>query len=341
MSTGNSPVSTGIDFDKDGKQVSYLRAPHSNNRSAWGSILIPITVIKNGSGPTILFTSGVHGDEYEGPVALMKLARRLSPEAIRGRIIVLPALNLPALQAGTRLSPIDGKDLNRVFPGSAQGTISQVIAHYLSDRILPLCDAVIDLHSGGYSLNFVPYISMHYLEDERQRRATLEAMKAFQAPISMIIKEIGGEGLLDYEVEKMGKIFLCAEMAGAGMFSRNALKIAEAGIQNLLVHFGLMAGEVLTRESQGLAPPEIMEIPDQEHYCIAPASGIFEVFLELGDRLEAGQAIGQIHIIDEFDRAPLVIHASRQRKLVIIRAPGKVETGDCLAVIARQFDSAL
>ncbi|MEJ2301675.1 MAG: succinylglutamate desuccinylase/aspartoacylase family protein [Anaerolineales bacterium] len=117
------------------------------------------------------------------------------------------------------------------------------------------------MHSGGYSLNFVPYISMHYLEDERQRAATLAAMQAFQAPVSIIIKEIGGEGLMDYEVESMGKIFLCAEMAGAGMFSPSALKIAETGIRNLLVHFGLRPGEIQTRESQGQPPPITMEIP--------------------------------------------------------------------------------
>lgn len=336
---GYSPVSTDIDYEKDGKQVSYLGVPHSNNSSAWGSILIPITVIKNGTGPTILFTSGVHGDEYEGPIALMKLARRLSPENINGRVLILPGLNLPALQAGTRLSPIDGKDLNRVFPGNPQGTISQIIAHYLNEKILPFCDAVIDLHSGGYSLNFVPYISMHYLEDEQQRRATLEAMDAFQAPVSMIINEIGGEGLLDYEVEKMGKIFLCAEMAGAGMFSPDALKIAETGIQNLLVHFDVMAGDILTRESKGLSPPQRMEIPGQDYYCMAPASGIFESFFKLGDWMDAGQAIGQIHFVNEIAREPLVIHAPRPGRMIIIRAPGQAEIGDCLAVIARHFVS--
>lgn len=141
----------------------------------------------------------------------------------------------------------------------------------------------IDLHAGGYSLNFVPYISMQYLEDERQRAATLAAVHAFQAPVSMVIKEIGGEGLMDYEVESMGKIFLCAKMAGAGMFSRSALKMAETGIRNLLVHFGLQSGEILTRESQGQPPPITMEIPAMDYYSLAPSSGIFEPFFQLGE----------------------------------------------------------
>jgi N-alpha-acetyl-L-2,4-diaminobutyrate deacetylase len=73
MHDEHTPISTDIDFEKDGKQVSYLKVPHSRNDSAWGSVLIPITVIKNGVGPTVLLVGGVHGGEYEGPVALMKL----------------------------------------------------------------------------------------------------------------------------------------------------------------------------------------------------------------------------------------------------------------------------
>ncbi|HZD55912.1 MAG TPA: succinylglutamate desuccinylase/aspartoacylase family protein, partial [Anaerolineales bacterium] len=97
MPAQESPVTTSVDFQKDGKQVSYLRVPYSRNNSAWGSIMVPVTVIKSGEGSTVLFTAGVHGDEYEGPVALMKLARQLSSSDIQGRVIILPGLNLPAI----------------------------------------------------------------------------------------------------------------------------------------------------------------------------------------------------------------------------------------------------
>ena len=211
MAAEQSPITTQIDFVKDGKQQGYLRVPHSRNSSAWGSVLVPITVIRNGTGPTILFVGGNHGGEYEGPVSLMKLSRALQPERIQGRVIIIPVLNLPAVVAGQRVSPIDGKDMNRVFPGVWNGTITQIIAHYLHETLLPLCDAVIDLHSGGYSLSLVPYMSMHNLENEIQNQQTFAAMQAFEAPVSLVIKEISGEGLLDYAVERMGKIFLCAE----------------------------------------------------------------------------------------------------------------------------------
>lgn len=337
MPAENSPVTTEIDFEKSGKQVSFLRVPHSHNTSAWGSVFVPIVVVKNGEGKTILFTGGIHGDEYEGPVALLKLARELIAEDIQGRVIIIPGLNQPALQAGKRLSPIDNKDMNRVFPGDPKGTISQVIAHYVRDAILPLCDVVVDLHSGGYSLNFVPYISMHHLPDEQQRRATLAAMKAFQAPVSLIIKEIGGEGLLDYEVERMGKIFLCAEMAGAGMLSPAALKIAETGVRNILIHFGFSRGEILTREEQGHPPSKTMEVAGLENYSLAPSSGVFESFFDLGHWVDAGEQIGQIHFLSDISREPKPVIANQPGMITTIRAPGWVTRGDCLAVVARQI----
>lgn len=338
MAVEDSPITTTIDFEKEGKQDSYLRVPHSHNTSAWGSIFIPVTVIKNGQGKTVLFTGGVHGDEYEGPVALMKLARELNANDIRGRVIIIPGLNQPALLAGQRLSPVDSKDMNRVFPGDPRGTLSQVIAHYVRHAILPLCDAVVDLHSGGYSLNFLPYISMHYLEDPEQLQATLAAMEAFQAPVSMIIQEIGGQGLIDYEVENMGKIFLCAEMAGGGMLSPRALKIAQTGVRNLLVHFEIIEGELVTREGQGLPAPRRMEIPGLDYYCIAPAAGIYESFFELGEWVEAGQSAGQIHFLTELHREPVPIIARRSGQVITLRAPGRTETGDCVAVLGREVE---
>ncbi|WP_246230615.1 succinylglutamate desuccinylase/aspartoacylase domain-containing protein [Bradyrhizobium cytisi] len=80
----------------------------------------------------MLLTGGSHGDEYEGPLSLLKLARSLSPADVRGRIIILPMLNYPAVLGGTRVSPIDGVNMNRAFPGRSDGTLSQLIAHYLT-----------------------------------------------------------------------------------------------------------------------------------------------------------------------------------------------------------------
>lgn len=327
--TKQSPVSTDIDIEKDGKQISFLRVPYSRNNSAWGAVLVPIACIKNGKGSTVLLIGGNHGGEYEGPVALLKLIRSLQVEQVQGRVIILPALNLPAVQAGQRVSPIDNLDMNRSFPGKHNGTVTQLIAHYVTENILPFCDAVVDLHSGGYSLDLVPYCSMHYLPDAKQRERTMAALKAFNAPVSLIMREFTGEGLLDYLVEGMGKVFLCAELGGAGRLSPNSLKIAEIGVQNILHHFNIVPGDLPSPSTR------LMEIPEPEYYSYTMTSGIYEAFFTLGSEVSAGQQIGQVHYIAEPNRPPEVIIAKKSGVLIGTRGPGFVEAGDCVAALAR------
>src|SRR4051812_34608738 len=112
-----SPITATVDFERDGVQHGFLRLPYSRDDSAWGSVMIPITVAKNGTGPTALLTGANHGDEYEGPVALMELAHGIHPKLLSGRVIIVPALNYPAFRSGTRTSPIDRGNMNRSFPG--------------------------------------------------------------------------------------------------------------------------------------------------------------------------------------------------------------------------------
>ena len=123
-----------LNFNKDGKYISAIKIPHSTNASGWGSLLLPVIVIRNGDGPTILFTGGNHGDEYEGPIALRKLANEIKGEDIQGQIIIVPYLNYPAVLAGTRLSPVDGQNMNRSFPGNPDGSITEDMADPPVDR---------------------------------------------------------------------------------------------------------------------------------------------------------------------------------------------------------------
>jgi N-alpha-acetyl-L-2,4-diaminobutyrate deacetylase len=335
MSTSSLPsrISTDVDFNRDGKQISNLVIPYSRNESAWGSLLMPISVIKNGDGPTVLITSGSHGDEYEGPIALSKLVRSLAPENLQGRLIVLPALNYPALQSGTRLSPIDGGNMNRVFPGNRTGTITPMIAHYVYTELLPLADVVVDLHSGGTSLEFIPSAIMHRLDDPALMEKTLEALKAFGAPVGLILEELDMEGMLDAAVEQQGKLFLSTELGGGATVSPRALKVAELGIQNLLHHFGLLQAATAIP----MTPSRLMEVPDGSYYVMATEAGIYEPFHNLGSDIEKDKPVGQIHFIDTPARPPLPLIAKQSGTFFCRRVQGRVERGDCVAVIARDL----
>ncbi|MBF2052947.1 MAG: succinylglutamate desuccinylase/aspartoacylase family protein [Candidatus Sericytochromatia bacterium] len=246
-----SRIQSDLDFSAQGKQTGFLRVPCPRNSSAWGVLMIPVVLIRNGEGPSVLLTAGQHGDEYEGPLALGELMRTLQAEQIQGEIMILPALNLPALQISTRLSPLDGKDMNRAFPGDPNGSPTQMLADYISRVLLPRADLVLDMHSGGQSLDFLPSVIMHRVPDARQYTATRSAFEAFGAPYGMVLAELDAVGMFDTYVEQQGKIFLSTELSGAGQVSREALAIAIAGVQRLLQHLGLLR-EPIVPPARGL-----------------------------------------------------------------------------------------
>ncbi len=222
MTQTESKVSTTVDFSVDGKHYGHLSSPHSRNDSGWGALHLPIVSIRNGDGPTLVLTGGNHGDEYEGPIALMKLARSLDAQEINGQVIVIPALNYPAVLAGQRVSPIDGVNMNRAFPGSRDASVSSLIAHFVHPTILPLADAVLDIHSGGKTMMFSPFACYHRLVDTDLMEKAKQAVLAFAAPVSLELVELDAEGMLDTAVEDLGKIFISCELGG-GQSSQSCL----------------------------------------------------------------------------------------------------------------------
>jgi len=334
MSSTGSRIRTDIDFTRDGKHQSYLRIPVSTNSSAYGTVPIPITVVKRGQGPTMLITGGVHGDEYEGPITLSKLARRLTPTMVKGRVILVPALNLPAVLAGTRLSPMDGLNLNRVFPGEPNGSITSMIAHYVSTVLIPMTDIVVDLHSGGMTLEYLPTILMHELEDEDWNRRTQAALLAFGAPIALISRELDNAVYLDTIAENMGKIALSAELGGAGRLSMSTIAVAETGVLNLLRHFGIVKGSAAGRSGTRQGKTRLLQTPDRECYVIAEEAGIYEPYFDLGDQVRKGQVMGEIHFLPHRDRKPIAVTAQRTGMLLAKRPLANVSIGDCLGIIA-------
>src|SRR5262249_3606322 len=271
-----------VDYQRPGKQHGHLAVPYSHNLGGWANLLLPITVIQNGSGPTALVTGGNHGDEYPGPIAILKLMRELEPEQIRGRLILIPALNMPAAKAATRLSPLDGKNLNRCFPGKADGTVTEMIAHYLTTVLFPLADIVIDLHTGGRSVDFYPCAHMHLVSDRRQRRQMVEGTLAYNTDFAFLYTDIAGTGLLPVEAERQGKIVITTEMGGGESIPASVHRLCQSGLRNVLTHFGVLKGEKKTRKDLGLSPTRWLQSLDREDYRFAPESGLYENLADLG-----------------------------------------------------------
>ncbi len=327
-----SPIAATVDYAADGVQHGFLRLPHSRDDSAWGSVMIPITVVKNGEGPTALLTGANHGDEYEGPLALFELANTLKPEQVSGRLIIVPAMNYPAFRAGTRTSPIDRGNLNRAFPGRPDGTVTEKIADYFARVLLPLATHVFDFHSGGRTLDFLPFAAAHVLSDKAQEERCFAAVKAFGAPYSMRMLEIDAAGMYDTEAESLGRVFVTTELGGGGTSTPATVGIARRGLANFLRHCGILAGTVEPAETVWL------DMPSSDCFVFCEDDGVVESLVELGGAVKHGQTLARIYPVGRTGVAPVVLTARMDGILAARHFPGLIKCGDCAAVVATVVD---
>lgn len=326
-----SPIHSEIDFDAPGKQSGFLRVPHSSHRSAYGWIGVPAASIAQGQGPTILLTAGVHGDEYEGQIALGRLVRDLGPDQVRGRLIVLPALNAPAVEAGLRTSPIDDVNLNRAFPGDPRGTPTEVIAHYVEEVLMPMADYAIDLHSGGSSLEYPAALLRGPGRTTAEQDALDILESAFDLPFAWVFTGGGGPSstarTLMGAANRKGVVSVMAELGGGGRVSPEILALTERGLRRILHAVGALPDHEPdeTRGTRRL---------NARGSVYAYQSGLFEPFKAIGDPVARMETIGLIHRPDTPWREPDPVTSPFEGLVLCKRAMGLVERGDAVAQIA-------
>jgi hypothetical protein len=330
-----SRIWTEIDYDRPGKQVGWLNLHHSVTRSAYGHIAIPIAVIQNGRGPTVFFMAGNHGDEYEGQIALCRLIRELEPAEIQGRVIILPAANLPAALDGARISPIDQGNLNRAFPGDPDGPPTAQIAHYIDSVLFPLADHFHDLHSGGSSLDYVPFASMHQSDDEALNARSLAALKAFGAPLSIVWMASRDPRYGPPAAMARGVVALGGEFGGGGAVSIEAVRMIEQGLRNTLADLGMIEPPA----GRDPMPTRLMQVLGREHFVYAPEPGLFEPLVGLGEQVRAGQAAGLVHFVDNPAREPVPCAFQADGMVICRRHFGRVERGDCVFHLAIDLEA--
>lgn len=331
-------VFTTIDFDRPGKQIGYFCVPQSPHDDAWGAVQVPLAVIKNGVGPTVLIEAGNHGDEYEGQIALGELLRQIDPAEVSGRIIAIPAINIRAVEAGTRTSPIDGLNFNRCFPGDFNGTLTQQIAAYVNDCLFPLADYFLDLHSGGSSLMILPAAIIEPSPTAEGHRRNIDATLAFGAPTVVMVDNLGETRTSTAAANQQGLIVIGSEMAGGGLVSQDALAICRRGIRNVLRHAGVLAGKPEVPES---ANARVLKVPGSQGYILSDEDGVFEPLSALGTRVQKGDVAGRIHFPRSPEREPVVLTHPIDGIVFAKRQPGRVRPGNCCFVLANEYPEAL
>lgn len=329
-----SLIHSTIDLLAPGAHYGHLAIPYSYNLGGWANLQVPIASLRNGPGPTVLLMAGNHGDEYPGQVAILHLWRQLTAADVTGHLLLIPCLNPPAAHAATRLSPLDGKNFNRCFPGDPKGTPSELLAHYLSTVLFPMADVVIDIHTGGRSLTFLPTAHMHLVPDVAQRNAMLAATEAFLTDVAFLYADVAGTGLLPVEAERQGKTVITTEMGGGEAIPAAVHRLCQRGLRNVLVHCGVLAGREEVRQS----PARWVQALDREDYRFAPESGLYESCVDLGEPVRKGETLGLVHFLERPDRAPAPVVAHESGILIAGRSPSIVKQGDCVACIAHDVD---
>jgi predicted deacylase len=331
-----SMITATVDFDRDGLQFGALRVPHSHNRSAYGHIPIPIAVARHGSGPTVVLTGANHGDEYEGPLGLLHLVRDLDLDRLNGRLIVVPALNYPAFLGGTRVSPIDQINLNRTFPGKRNGTVTEMIAHYVETALLPMADYAIDFHSGGGSLNYLPTLLAPRSDVPAERDKLDRIVAAFAAPRTLFIdggKAMSGEDrVIGAAARRNGVFFLTGEFGGGASVNLDGLAVVRRGIAGVLDAIGVLTPKA---PLAAMPPSRRLVVDGPGHYAFAPCNGLFEPAFRLGDEIAAGQVAGWIHDTVQPWKEPVAVTFGAAGVALCIRTYALAEAGDCLGHLGR------
>jgi predicted deacylase len=332
--TAMSRLSADIDLLADGKAAGFVRVPHSVHRSAYGWIPIPIVRIRNGEGPSVLMQAGNHGDEWEGQIGLGNLLRSIEPKDIKGRLVILPSANFPAAMAGQRTSPIDDGNLNRSFPGNADGTITQQIAYWIEHALLPGFDYSFDFHSGGSSLTYIPSALAPRHDDPARMQKVIGMLKAFGAPVSYVAAAPQGGGRTFTSASfRQGVLSMGTELGGGGLVTPSSLKVAEDGMRRLLAHIGLLQAPV-----PAASPTRLTEIGGDDYYVYASDGGLFEPLVDLGAEVKAGQPAARIHFHHTPWREPDLVTFKRDGLVLCKRVPARCERGDCLFHLATDID---
>ncbi len=329
----HGPVSTAFDFDSRGKRAGFIDVAHSSNELAFSVIRVPVGVIAGGEGPTVLLTAGNHGDEYEGQAILHRLMQELTPDRVAGRLILMPALNTPAVMARTRVSPLDDGNMNRIFPGDTASGPTAAIASFVDTHLLSRADAVLDFHSGGTATDYVDCGFLCLGPDAGLNAANLDLADAFGAPFTMVCPIDGSGGDFDTAAHRRGVRFLSCELGGIGRVSPDSFEVGWNGTLRALHHLGCIA-------QPGLPAPATTRFIDAGSaagFATAAHHGLAMLHVRLGQEVAAGTPLATLFDAHNFGEIRAEFTAREAGIVSIVRRNPMVRPGDHLCVISAEI----
>lgn len=271
---------------------------------------IPLGILEGKEpGPTLAVIGGVHASEYVALDGVARLWQSLNPEEISGKVLAVLAADVTAVCAHhIYTNPVDGKNLNRSFPGKKDGTLAEVIAHVLTEKVISKADAVIDCHGGEFDEYMALYLITSIVGDPEVDKRILDMAMALGVPFI----EVGdfnnpanpwlGRCTADGEALIRGKPGMAIEAGERGIRDERATAAVVNALQNGLKHLGMMPGEPVPWAGK----PVVLE---RGVVVKSTAAGLFEREVMVGDWIKEGDIFARVREFDgtllEEIRAPV------------------------------------
>jgi len=254
--------------------------------------VIPVTVIHGGKkGKILALVAGTHGYEYPPILALYRLKNMIDPGRLSGTLVLVHIANMPSFQKRTiYYNPDDWKNLNRVFPGTPQGTLSQRMAYVLTENIVKTCDALIDLHCGDGNEALIPYSYWMISDNKTLDGQTREMALAFGLRHIIMdttrTKDPADSKYLGNTAILRGKPAITTESGFLGRTDEDDIVRNIKGIQNVMRLFKMIEGK-----------PEFAGDPvwiDKYEVVNSKSDGLFYPKVGMGATVSEGQTVGLV-----------------------------------------------
>ncbi|AXT62082.1 succinylglutamate desuccinylase [Aquimarina sp. AD10] len=284
---------------------------------------IPIIIERSKEpGPTVLITAGIHGDEINGVEVVRQIIAKKINKPKRGSIICIPVLNVFGFLSMNRFFP-DGRDLNRVFPGTKNGSLASRFAFQFINEILPSADFCLDFHTGGASR----FNAAHIRVDPNNERL-IELAKIFNAPFILLSKNLAGS--YRATCAKKGKDILLFE---GGKSQNSSKEIAIEGVQGtmrILHHLDMLDNtfEMPTKKSNSI-------VIRNSSWLRAKYSGLLHIKIPISKHVEKGEILATI--TDPYGKMRHVVKANTEGYVINANEAPIVYKGDAIFRITKEL----
>jgi len=286
-----------------------------------GAQIEVLTVTGDRPGPTVSVLGGVHGDELEGIAAARVLARRAAESLVAGRLRVVAVANPLAFAARSRLTPLDGSNLARCFPGRPDGTVTERVADGLTATVIAGSDLVIDLHSAGAAYSMPLFVGCLGGEDDLAKRS-IEAATTFGAPLGWLHESIG-PGRSTSAALALGIPVIYAEGGGGAALVRDEVITYVEGVERILSTLGHLS---TPPTEPGPTAWLLGGDGDVDASTSASSDGWCMTAVHAGDQVSAGDLVAEL--IDGDGEVVERIVAPRSATVMMLRRRAEVVAGD-------------